>query len=84
MMKIKTPKGTLYIGKEDVSIEDINNITNSIESVSVVTLANTVGIAVTGLIGLTAIGAVLVSSLKTRKLEKRVSELENGNKEEEV
>ena len=84
MMKIKTPKGTLYIGKEDVSIEDINNITNSIESVSVVTLANTVGIAVTGLIGLTATGAVLVSSLKTRKLEKRVSELENGNKEEEV
>ena len=84
MMKIKTPKGTLYIGKEDVSIEDINSITNSIESVSVVTLANTVGIAVTGLIGLTAIGAVLVSSLKTRKLEKRVSELENGNKEEEV
>ena len=84
MMKIKTPKGTLYIGKEDVSIEDINSITNSIESVSVVTLANTVGIAVTGLIGLTAIGAVLVSGLKTRKLEKRVSELENENKEEEV
>ena len=83
MMKIKTPKGTLYIGKEDVSIEDINSITNSIESVSVVTLANTVGIAVTGLIGLTAIGAVLVSSLKTRKLEKHVSELENGNKVEE-
>ena len=84
MMKIKTPKGTLYIGKEDVSIEDINSITNSIESVSVVTLANTVGIAVTGLLAVTAIGAVLVSSLKTRKLEKRVSELENENKEEEV
>ena len=84
MIKIKTPKGTLYIGNEDVSIEDINNITNSIESVSVVTLANTVGIAVTGLIGLTAIGAVAVSGLKTRKLAKRVSDLEHENKEEEV
>ena len=84
MMKIKRPKGTLYIGKEDVSIEDINSITNSIESVSVVTLANTVGIAVTGLLAVTAIGAVAVSGLKTRKLAKRVSELENENKEEEV
>lgn len=83
-MVIKTPIGTIVIRhKATLALEKIKTIDNQIDNLAIVTMSNThciIGTSVLAAVGLTA---GIVANARTKKLSKKLSEMESVQKEEE-